>query len=346
MWEYRPTPSAATDMLGLFRSVLDSCKVHEGETVLVYADTLSPPHYAAAFVTAAQDLGAISFQLVVPSNCPPVEQGVILDAWKGADVVIDLASYTTTIYRPLRTEALKVGTRILRVTEPEDVLFRMPPDPVVRDRARRSEELVEAAETFHITSEGGTDIIVSKAGRKAFGLWGIADKPGMWDHWPMGLVVVGANREGTNGTIVLQPGDIMLSMARYATSRVEVTVEDGAITAIDGTLDAAMLRQWFEQWNDERAYHISHVGWGCDHRALWDRLSRKGYGGTDDTESFYGVMQIAFGRDTSFLGGVNDVPAHMDFDCLHNDIALDGTPIVEDGEFVLDELRHKVAQPA
>ena len=46
-------------------------------------------------------------------------------------------------------------------------------------------------------------------------------------------------------------------------------------------------------------------------------------------------------RDTSFLGGTNDVPAHMDFDCLGTNIALDGTPIVEDGEFVLDELRHQ-----
>jgi 2,5-dihydroxypyridine 5,6-dioxygenase len=346
MWEYRPSPSAATDLLSLFRNVLGACAIREGETVLVYGDSQSPPHYASAFVTAAQDLGAVSFQLTVPANVPPVETGVILDAFKGADMVIDLASYGTTIYRPLRTEALKAGTRILRVTEPEDVLFRMPPDPEVRQRAHRSEELVEAAGTFHITSQGGTDLTVDKTGRKAFGLWGIADRPGMWDHWPMGLVVVGANREGTNGTLVIQPGDILLAMGRYVSTPITLTVDEGVITAIDGTLDAEMLRQWFEQWDDERAYHISHVGWGCDHRAQWDRLGRKAHGGIDDTESFYGVMQIAFGRDTSFLGGTNAVAAHMDFDCLRNDIALDGEPVLAGGEFVSDELRHRPAVAA
>lgn len=341
MWEYRPSFGAATELVPLFRDVLGACAVQEGETVMVYSDHHSPPHYGAAFVQAASELGAISFQMTVPATTDPVEHGVILDTWKGCDLVIDLASYTTSIYRPLRTQSLKSGTRILRVTEPEDVLFRMRPDREVRERARRSEEMVETASAFNITSAAGTDITVSKRGRKAFGLWGIADKPGMWDHYPMGLVVVGANREGTNGTLVVEPGDIMLSMQRYSTSRIRMTVDEGVITQISGGLDAELLKQWFESWQDERAYWISHVGWGCDHRAQWNRMAKKGMGGTDDVESFYGVMQIAFGRDTSFLAGTNDVPAHIDFDCLRNNIALDGKPVIENGEFVLDELRHR-----
>jgi 2,5-dihydroxypyridine 5,6-dioxygenase len=340
MWEYRPTAGAATELLPLFRDILTACALQAGETLLVYADSHSPPHYAAAFVSAAEELGAVSFQLVVPANSPSVETGVILEAFKGSDMVIDLASYSTSIYRPLRVEALKAGTRILRVTEPEDVLFRMRPDPVVRDRARRSEELVDAAQELHVTSAAGTDIVVNKEGRKAFGLWGIADRPGSWDHYPMGLVVVGGNRAGTNGTIVLQPGDILLAIQRYVSTQVVITVEEGVIVSIEGSLDAQILRQYFEQWDDPRSYWMSHVGWGCDHRAQWDRLGRKLHGGTDDVESFYGVMQIAFGRDTSFLGGTNDVPSHMDLDCLGTSIALDGSPVLEDGEFVLDELRH------
>jgi 2,5-dihydroxypyridine 5,6-dioxygenase len=341
MWEYRPSMGAATELVPLFRHVLELCAVKPGETVMVYADQHSPPHYAVAFTAAAQELAAISFELVVPATSVPVETGVILEAWKGSDLVIDLASYGTSIYRPLRTESLKAGTRILRVTEPEDVLLRMPPDPVVRDRAQLSEQLVDASRTFHITSAAGTDIIVNKEGRKAFGLWGVANKPGMWDHWPMGLVVVGANRKGTNGRIVVDVGDIMLSLQRYVSTPVTLTVEEGIITRIEGALDARLLEQWFEAWNDPRAYHISHVGWGCEHRADWNRLAAKGVGGTGDTESFYGVMQIAFGRDTSFLGGTNDVPAHMDFDCLRNNITLDGKPVLADGEFVVDALRHK-----
>jgi 2,5-dihydroxypyridine 5,6-dioxygenase len=341
MWEYRPSDGAATELVPLFRDVLGHCKLEAGETVLVYSDHHTAPHYSAAFVQAAQELGAISFQLLVPANSPSVETGVILNAWKGSDMVIDLASYSTTIYRPLRTESLKAGTRILRVTGTEEELFRMRPHPVVRDRARLSEQLIEECKTLRITSDAGTDVVVNREGRKAFGIWGVADRPGTWDHFPQGLVVVGGNCHGTNGTLVVDLGDIMLGMGRYCSSRVTMTIEEGVITRIDGDLDARLLVQWFEEWNDQRVYRISHVGWGCDHRALWNRLGSKGPGGISDTESYYGVMQIAFGRDTSFLGGTNDVPAHMDFDCLQNSIFLDGKPVLAKGEFVIDELRRK-----
>lgn len=344
MWEYRPTYGSATELVPLFKEVLTACALKKDETLLVYADHHSPPHYGAAFVQAAQDLGAISFQITVPATTAPVETGVILDAWKTSNMVIDLASYGTSIYRPLRTQSLKAGTRILRVTEPEDVLFRMRPDPVVRERAKLSERMVENARAFNITSASGTELTVNKEGRKAFGLWGIADEPGMWDHYPMGLVVVGANRKSTNGTLVVSPGDILLAMQRYVSTKITMRVEEGVITRVDGTLDAELLKQWFDGWKDERAYWISHVGWGCDHRADWNRMARKAVGGTDDVESFYGVMQIAFGRDTSFLAGTNDVPAHMDFDCLRNNIALDGRQVISEGEFVLDELRQKKEQ--
>src|SRR5262245_35695562 len=126
MWEYRPSVGAATELVPLFRVVLKACAVQSGETVMIYAAQHSPPHYGAAFMAAAQELDAIAFQMIVPANSAPVETGVMLDAWKGSDLVIDLASYGTSIYRPLRTESLRAGTRILRVTEPEDVLLRMP----------------------------------------------------------------------------------------------------------------------------------------------------------------------------------------------------------------------------
>src|SRR5258708_39921822 len=199
-------------------------------------------------------MGALSCQLTVPATSAPVETVVILDAWKASALVIDLASYGTSIYRPLRTASLKAGTRILRVTEPEDVLFRMRPDPVVRDRAKLSEQMVDAAREFHIRSEAGTQMVVNKQSRKAFGLWGIAARPGMWDHYPMGLVGVVANREGTNGTLVLSPGDILRSMQRYVTSNITMQVEDGVIKRVDGGIDAELLKHWFESCHDERAY--------------------------------------------------------------------------------------------
>lgn len=339
-WLYRDSIGASTDLIPLFKSVLEHCKLHPGERMLVYADHHSPPHYAAAFISAAQLIGAEAFQITIPTQQKDITEGPIWDAWHSVDLVIDLESISTSVYRPLRVSALAGHTRVLRVTEPEDVLFRMPPDPVVRDRALRSEALVTAAKDFHITSAAGTDITVNIDGLRSHGMWGVADKPGMWDHWPMGLVVVAANRKGTNGKIVIDVGDILLAIQQYVSSPITVTVEEGFIKSVEGGADAALLRQYFESRHDPRSYEIAHVGWGCEHRADWGRLARKIPGGTSDAESFLGDLQIAFGRDTSpLLRGSNDVKTHMDFDCLNVNIDLDGRQIIENSQFVLDELK-------
>ncbi|MFN8449137.1 MAG: hypothetical protein U0521_11235 [Anaerolineae bacterium] len=339
-WQYRDTIGAATDLIPLFKKVLEHCQLKPTERMLVYADHHTPPHYAAAFVSAAQLIGADVFQITIPTQQGDITEGPIWDAWHNVDLVIDLESISTSVYRPLRVSTLAGHTRVLRVTEPEDVLFRMPPDPVVRDRALRSEALVTAAKDFHITSAAGTDITVNIDGLRSHGMWGVADKPGMWDHWPMGLVVVAANRKGTNGKIVIDVGDILLAIQHYVTSKITVTVEEGIIKSIEGGVDAALLRQYFESGHDPRSYEIAHVGWGCEHRADWGRLGRKVPGGTDDAESYYGDLQIAFGRDTSpLLRGTNDVKTHMDFDCLNVNIDLDGRQIIEKSQFVLDELK-------
>lgn len=339
-WQYRDTIGAATDLIPLFKKVLEHCQLKPTERMLVYADHHTPPHYAAAFVSAAQLIGADVFQITIPTQQGDITEGPIWDAWHNVDLVIDLESISTSVYRPLRVSTLAGHTRVLRVTEPEDVLFRMPPDPVVRDRALRSEALVTAAKEFHITSAAGTDITVNIDGLRSHGMWGVADKPGMWDHWPMGLVVVASNRKGTNGKIVIDVGDILLAIQHYVTSKITVTVEEGIIKSIEGGVDAALLRQYFESGHDPRSYEIAHVGWGCEHRADWGRLGRKVPGGTDDAESYYGDLQIAFGRDTSpLLRGTNDVKTHMDFDCLNVNIDLDGRQIIEKSQFLLDELK-------
>ena len=230
--------------------------------------------------------------------------------------------------------------RVLRVTQPEDVLSRLRPLPTLRDRVRRCETLLAAAHELRATSPAGTDLVLNTAGRKAFGLWGAADQPGKWDHWSVAVVVGGASRPNSNGRLVIDVGDIILGMRRYATTRIDLIIEEGIITRIEGEgLDAHLLRNWFASWGDERAFHISHVGWGCDERSDWGRMAGP-TGGIGDAESYPGVFQIAFGRDTSwYIGdGTNDVVAHIDFNGLAHSIALDGVPITENGRFVHPDL--------
>lgn len=339
-WQYRDSSGAVTDLVPLFCQGLEACRLQSDESVIVFCDHHTPRHYAAAFVAAAQEIGADVFKLVIPNNQPDILDGPIWKTWHLVDMIVDLESISTSIYRPLRVSALEAGTRILRVTEPEDVLFRLPPDPSVRERVKASESLLEAASVLHVTSPAGTDIHVNVDGRRAFGLWGAADSSGTWAHWSVGVVVGGANRLETNGQLVIDVGDLLLAMQRYVTEPIKVTVEKGIITDIAGGLDAHLLQRWFKQWDDPRAYYISHIGWGCDPRADWNRMAHKTPGGVGDVESVSGVFQIAFGRDTSWYigGGTNDVPAHMDFNCLDSSITLNDRSITHRGRFVHSEL--------
>ncbi len=341
MWEYRADASSTVDLIPLFKKGLEACQVKAGEDLMIYRDHQTPPHYAAAFVSAGLDLGANVFQITIPNNQADILEGPVWDIWHKVNIVIDLESIATSIYRPLRVSALAAGVRVLRITEPEDVLFRLPPDENVRERVKVSESLVERAAEMHVTSPAGTDMVVNIKNRKAFGLWGAAEQSGVWAHWSVGVVVGGANRDRTNGAIIIDVGDVLLGLQRYVNTPIEVIVEEGIITSINGGLDAQLLRSWFEGWKDERAYYIYHIGWGCDPRAEWNRLGYKRPGGIGDVESVNGVFQIAFGRDTSWYigGGKNDTPAHMDFNCLNCSIVLDKKLITEEGAFVHEDLR-------
>lgn len=335
-WQYHHTLGASTDLVPLFRGVLELCHVQSGETLLIYSDHHSPRQYSAAFMRAAQDLGAQVFQIIVPTNQSEITDGPIWNIWHKVDMVVDLESIMTSVYRPLRVSALESGTRVLRVTEPEDVLFRLAPTQLLRMRVQAAASLLQNGAVLRVTSPAGTDLTIDISNRSAFGLDGVVDRPGQWAHWSVAVVVGGANRSGTYGRLVLDVGDIVLALQHYVTSSVTLIIEDGAITRIEGGVDAMRLRQWFEAWNDPRAYHISHVGWGCDERADWGRMARKLPGGVGDAESYAGVFQIAFGRDTSWYigGGTNDVPAHIDFNCLNHSITLDDIPITKHGLLV------------
>ena len=81
----------------------------------------------------------------------------------------DLESIGTSIYRPLRVSALEAGVRVLRVTQPEDVLFRLKPLTSLRDRVNRCQELLASARELRATSPAGTDLVLNTTDRKALG---------------------------------------------------------------------------------------------------------------------------------------------------------------------------------
>lgn len=347
------THGAATEIVPLFREMLKLCRVTTGETVLLYGDTQTLPHYPAAFLGAAQDLGAIPAIMTVPTTSPAVQPWaphdkpearpkVIMDAWKNADLVIDMTTQPGQLYTPVTYEALKSGTRVLRVSLPLDDMQRMFPTPEVIRRVRQSTALLARGTRLRMTSDAGTDVVFDKTGRIVGHQDGIADEPGHWDMWPAGQVAVAPLEDRSEGTLVITTGDILLNLGRYVDRPIRCTLQGGRITEIRGEgVDAFLLREWFSQWKDPKAYVVSHIGWGCHDKASWLRMTAHWgeRGGLMDAESFGGDVQIAFGNNLAYtLQGANDTRAHIDIDCRACSFYVDDALVVDHGALVHPEL--------
>jgi len=62
------------------------------------------------------------------------------------------------------------------------------------------------------------------------------------------------------GRIVIDQGDILLPQKSYLQERIELTVERGFATRIEGGSDAQLLSEYMATLNDKKAYAISHIG--------------------------------------------------------------------------------------
>jgi len=336
-------PAVSAELVPMFKRHLELCKVKPGEAVVAFTNTMTNPSYAAALLSAASFVGAEAYQIVVPSDSDWTRSKSIIDAWKSADLVVGMlqSSDVQWIYSDAHNEALDAGTRTLMVEEPEDILLRLFPDEEIRGRGEAGAKILGPGKTLRMTSDAGTDLVVSKVGRKAAAQYGVSDVPGRWDHWPSGMVSTAPIEESAEGTLVIDEGDVLLPIGRYAESRVSLTLREGRVLAIEGGTDARLMRDYFEAAGDDRAYLISHIGWGNEHRASWNAFGLRNWegGGVMDVEGYYGNVLIAFGSNFfRNLGGANHVGFHFDVPTRNHSFWVDDVQVLDRGRFVLPQL--------
>jgi 2,5-dihydroxypyridine 5,6-dioxygenase len=335
------TFNSAAQLVPLFRKELELCKIREGETIILFSDPLFRPHYTAAFTAAALELGAEPISMVVPTDDVDLNNKVIEKAWAAADMIIGMTT-RPWLYTQPHDAALESGARTLMVHEPEDCLRRMFPHPDVRRRAEAGAEVLSEGNEMRVTSNAGTDLVMDISGRPGNPQYGYTDQPGRWDHWPGGLAAVAPIEGSVEGILVVDKSDIIFRLGRYVEEPIHITIKDGGIVDIEGGTTAILLSDYLAQWEDEKAYIVSHIGWGCEHRANWNALGIRFHdgGGVMDAETYLGNMQIAFGSNfLKMLGGKNVTAAHIDIPCRNHTIFVDDRLIVENGKIVPEELQ-------
>jgi 2,5-dihydroxypyridine 5,6-dioxygenase len=338
------------EMVSLFKAELELCKVGPNQTVAILSEGTVRADYAQAFLAAAQALGAPAFQInvaSVPKSGPQHQVGrnpltgnrVAIEALKQADIVIDLMGL---LFSHEQNEITATGTRMLLVWEPINVLRDLFPTVDLRRRVEHGEGLLGAARELRVTSPHGTDIRYTIGQYPVMTEYGYTDEPGRWDHFPSGFLLTQGNDKAVDGRVVLMPGDIINAFRRYIQTPVTLTVEKGMVTSIEGDgMDAALLRNYMDSFNDPRAYAVSHIGWGLNERANWHHFAA-----TRELDREIGVHALAFYGNVLFstgpnteLGGTNDTACHLDMPLRDCSLYLDNTLIVDRGRVVPREMQ-------
>ena len=342
--------SPSADMVALFKAELELCKVGPGQTMAVLSSGAVRADYAQAFMVAGQELGAAVFHMNLPPKSAAASRYQVgktplsgnrpaIEALKAADIVIDLMGL---LFSHEQNEMTAAGTRILMVVEPVHVLQQMFPTEEQRRRVEAAEAAMRAAKELRVTSDAGTDIRYGLSQYPVLTEYGYTDAPGRWDHWPSGFILTQGNDHDVDGTIMVMPGDILNAFRRYVQTPVKMTVQRGRVTAIEGDgMDASLVRSYIESFDDERAYAMSHIGWGLNERANWHHMANTR---TLDSElgmnalAFYGNVLVSLGPNTE-VGGDNDTACHLDIPLRNCNLHLDGQPVVLNGRVIPEAMR-------
>jgi 2,5-dihydroxypyridine 5,6-dioxygenase len=335
-----------------FADVLRQCAVKPGEIVAILSESQTRPVLPQLAELALHQIEARAFHVSIPS--PPLSGPAplrstgttlaigglqpVIAALASSGMVVDCTVEGLLHSRELPS-ILKGGTRVLMISnEHPEVLERTMPTPQLRTRVRKGMDLLGKATWMHVTSPAGTDLKVRVEGAPSRGATGIVDKPGRIGYWPAGLCLCFPKPHSAKGVIVLAPGDVNLTFKRYIETPVRLIIEDDYVTRIEGDgLDAALMRSYYEVWNDREAYATSHVGWGMNAVARWDAMTMY------DRTQINGTELRAFAGNFLYSTGANEnagrfTACHFDFPMCNCTVDLDGKRVVDRGQ-LCDELR-------
>ena len=333
-------------MKDTFLDELRLCEVGSGQTIAVLSEGDLLRDYAEYSLSAASELGAhvidanlqveqamdASERIANVGKNPLGEYPAVLQQCCEVDMVID---HMLLLFSHEQIAMQEAGTRVLMVVEPPEILQRLFPTPALRNRVEAGERRLSGAKCLRFTNAAGTDVTYNLDGKSILTEYGYTCSPGRWDHWPGGFLATVAADKGVNGRVVMDVDDIIYPLKRFVTAPVEFVIRDGAVIEINGGPDADLLKNFIDEYQDPRAYAISHIGWGLNAACKWD-VDLPGIG--MDGRASYGNVLFSMGPDTEF-GGNNDTPCHLDLPMQNCTLMLDDELIVDEGKVVPVDMR-------
>jgi 2,5-dihydroxypyridine 5,6-dioxygenase len=354
--------NARRELSHILEDVLRLCNVEAGEKVVLVSDQARSDSMLEAWRIGLSRVGADFLTALSPPKplVPWWEQrndgNLMLELMKSADMVIfqrtpGIPYYGfLPIYSNDFKEVVFSETRWLSCKMDETTTRRLTPREEVIRRTLAGAVRLHEAETIRITSEAGTDLSMSKKGRKGGAQLPVAREPGWWARLGTANVACAPLEETAEGTLVWDVmdsvGEAMGGMLDLQRERIVARFESGRIVHLEGGADARLLGLRLEQLatpNRPGVRRIAHVGWGTDDKAIFNQ---EGFS-SEDWESYYGGVIIHFGvnmfdtpvKHSGLGGAIPEGTPHWGGLHLNCNLYLDGELVLENGRIIPDDLK-------
>ena len=333
-------------LTGLYRRQFELCRVGPGQTVAVVSDLGTRREYIQAAFAAAEEMGFDIYEMCVNAIPGWTSVGVAtIGKCKGTLEALLAADMILIFHVPLFSKWLRdvqaKGVRVQMVIDAPDDLYQLQSPPGLKEAILHAQDLYRATKEVRVTSKAGTDLTYRCGEYPVMSQYGMADEPGRFDHWGVGLLHTFPNEGSAHGKVVIAPGDIViLPYCRYVTDTITLDIREGHIVKIEGGVDASLMRDWLAEGEtgptDRDPYAVSHCGWGLNPQCRWDAIAL--YGDAPEraraaARSFPGNFLFSTGPNTQG-GGKRTTRGHYDVPMRHCTIALDGNVVVDEGRIV------------
>lgn len=318
--------------------VRDFMLVKEGENVVITADTSADFRVVEAVAGAAYSVGANPVIIHYPTSGKAYEEPIrpVADAVEHADVWIELAYYCS-MHTPCFRKAMENGARFTCLNGMDVIMLvntvgRVDYDVLIEfgeyltDKVHRSNEVI-------VTDKNGTNLVGYNQGRGVKHSGQRATKKG----YPVmlgGQVSWCPVEETINGKLIFDSALFPPDTLGLLNSNVELTLEKGVVTKIEGGKDAAIFEKWLNKFNDPNMFRLAHYSIGFNPGVT------KPTGRIVEDERLFGCIEMGIGsQGASLMGACWDAAAHTDGIVSKPTILLDGYKLEENGIYVDPEAR-------
>jgi len=302
------------------------------DDVLIVTDTAVEPSVQEALFAAANALDLDPTVAVMEprkrDNNDPTR--VVGEAIEAADLAV-LASSKALVHSEPATVAQRTGTKVLIMSELSPEILRSGAAKTDYDAMQAVADVLadiyEEAAEIRVVDDNGTDLVADIEGRN---YWPIAGR--VWQTevtytaaFPDGEMGVCPAEGSTNGTVVW---DTSVHDIGQLAEPIELTVDDGWVTGIDGGVEAEKFERILDEDGDENArYCAAEIAVGINQGAEFTGRMR-----TD--KKVAGSVHVATGSNADLGGEVNS-NLHLDGVVSAPTVYVDDRKITEGGELLV-----------